>query len=193
MADIAATIQAVLAIIGGVAAGYFFVVRRESYPRAQFDLSMRILGERREEILLELSASIRNIGLVRHSITKFSFSLRGLQSAEKWEMNSEKLNLIDFPTPIAKGLWVRCKYTTIIDPGTDQKFYFTVKSPSNIQYFNLYANLIYKAKWVPDHSASITRSLAELRKQFSQSSASSSSTALEGGRADERAVPAHAD
>jgi hypothetical protein len=129
-----------LTIIGLLAAGYFFLLRREFYPRAQFDLLMRLLGERENELLLELAATIKNIGMVRHSIRRFSYSLRGLDVASPWIKNADLIDLIDFPRKLQNGVWVREKFTTVIEPGTDQRFYFIVKvSPANVEYFNLYS------------------------------------------------------
>jgi hypothetical protein len=157
----------VLSILGILAAAYFFLLRREFYPRAQFDLSMRLLGERDGELLLEIGATVKNIGLVRHSIRRFRYSLPGLDIGSPWVEDADKLNLINFPRPLQSGLWVREEYTTVIEPGTEQRFYFTVRvSPANVEYLNLYAEIVYKAAWVPPHSAAIARSARELKKQY---------------------------
>jgi len=127
---------------------------------------MRILGERDNELLLELGATVKNVGVVRHTIKKFTFSLRGLDVGSRWEKNPGKINLIDFPRKLQRGDWIRPKYVTVIEPGVEQDFYFTVKvSPATVEYLNLYAEIEYSASWAPPHSAAITRTLLELRKQ----------------------------
>ena|ERR1700686_4186221 len=159
--------NSIISIAGLLAAAYFFLVRREFFPRAQFDLSLRLLGEREGELLLELGATIKNVGLVRHSIKSFTFSLRGLDVGGEWKKNSKRNNLIDFPRELQRGDWVRTKYITVVEPGIEQRFYFNVKiSPANVEYFNLFAEMFYAANWVPPHSAAIARSLSELRRQY---------------------------
>jgi len=170
--DILSTAKDVISIVGLLAAAYFFLLRREFFPRAEFDLSMRILGERDNELLMELGATVKNVGLVRHSIKSFTFSLRGLDVGSEWQKNTAKNDLIDFPRKLQSGDWVRRKYITVIEPGIEQNFYFTVKvspaevSPANVEYFNLYAEIVYTAAWVPPHSAAITRAMPELKKQY---------------------------
>jgi hypothetical protein len=163
------TLRDLVAVAGIIAAGYFFLLRREFFPRAQFDLSMRLMGERSNELLVELSARIKNVGLVRHSIDTFSFSLRGLDTDHQWEINTKKEDLVDFPRSIKRGNWVRKKYTTIVEPGVEQWFYFTVVVPANVEYLNLYSEIVYTRKWIEPHSAAIVKSVAELRKQYSSS------------------------
>jgi hypothetical protein len=161
------TAKDAISIVGLLAAAYFFLLRREFYPRAQFDLSMRLLGERDNELLLELTATIKNIGIVRHSIKSFTYSLRGLDIGSQWVRNPDKINLINFPRKLQSGEWVRSEFTTVIEPGTEQRFYFIVKvSPGDVEYLNLYAEIVYKAVWVPPHSAATARSVLELRKQY---------------------------
>lgn len=167
--DLLATAKDLITIVGLLATAYFFLLRREFFPRAEFNLSMRILGERENELLLELGATVKNLGLVRHSIQRFTFSLRGLDFDSPWVANANKISLIDFPRKLQSGEWVRKKFITVIEPGIEQKFYFTVKvSPANVEYFNLFAEIVYTANWIPSHSAAITRSLVELRKQYSE-------------------------
>jgi len=164
-----AVVRDVLAILGLLTGLYLFVLRREFYPRAEFNLSMRLLGERDNELLLELAATVKNTGLVRHKIKEFTFSLRGLEAGHRWIINPDKNNLIDFPRKLQDGNWVRSKYLTTIETNVEQRFYFNVSvSPANVEYFNLYANLVYEATWIPDHVAQIARSIGELRKQHSE-------------------------
>jgi hypothetical protein len=165
--DIVSTAKDLIAVVGLLAAAYFFLLRREFFPRAQFDLSIRVLGERDSELLVELGATIKNVGMVRHSIKSFTFSLRGLDVGAPWKKNSSKIDLIDFPRKIQDGTWVRGKYTTVIEPGIEQRFYFNVKvSPTTVEYLNLYAEIVYTAPWVLPHSAAITRSVRELKKRY---------------------------
>ena len=159
-------VKDVFSIIGVLAAAYVFLLRREFYPRAQFNLSMRILGERENEVLVELEATVKNVGIVRHRIKSFTFSLRALEFGSPWAVNPEKNSLINFPRKVHGGDWVRRKYTTLVEPGVEQKFNFVVNvSPANVEYLNLYANIAYRASWAPEHSAAITRSMSELKKK----------------------------
>jgi hypothetical protein len=159
----------VITILGLLTGLYLFVLRREFYPRAEFNVSMRILGERDNELLLELAATVKNLGLVRHTIDEFTFSLRGLEAGHPWVPNTDRNDLIDFPRVLQRGDWVREEYITVIEPNVEQKFYFTVKvSPANVEYFNLYANMVYAARRIPDHAAAITKSIAELKKQHAE-------------------------
>jgi hypothetical protein len=100
--DFLSTAKDAISVIGLLAAGYFFLLRRELYPRAQFDLSMRLLGERDDELLLEVGATVKNIGIVRHSIKLFTYSLRGLDIGSPWVENADKLNRNQFSWTVAK-------------------------------------------------------------------------------------------
>ena len=85
----------------------------------------------------------KNIGIVRHSIKSFTYSLRGLDIGSQWVRNPDKINLINFPRKLQSGEWVRGEFTTVIEPGTEQRFYFIVKvSPGDVEYLNLYAEIV---------------------------------------------------
>jgi hypothetical protein len=55
---------------------------------------MRILGERDKELLMELGATVKNIGIVRQQYQRsFTFSLRGLDVGSPWLKNTRKNHL----------------------------------------------------------------------------------------------------
>ena len=156
----------VVTIIGAMFAAYFFWRRREYAPRVQFDLGMRIVGERQHEFLIELAAIIRNVGYVRHRIRSITFSLRGLEQKDPWQEDKCINNLISFSHKIiSQQSWIPNNWDTFIEPGVTQIYPYNVRIPSNYAYLLLYADMYYNQS-KDDHVAIITKSVAELRAAF---------------------------
>jgi hypothetical protein len=153
-------------VIGAVAAAYYFRRRREYAPRVQFDLGMRIIGERPQELLIELTATIRNVGFVRHQIRSITFSLRGLRADDPWKESKTKNRQISFKHEIIpRRSWIPDTWETFIEPGVTQVYPYNVQIAPDYAYLLLYADMYYKQS-EDDHVAILTKSVAELRAAY---------------------------
>jgi hypothetical protein len=177
LANLAQVSTGLVTLIGAVAAGFFFWRRREYAPRVQFDLGMRIVGERQHELFIELTAIIRNVGYVRYRIKSLTFSVRGLGENDPWNKDENKNNQISFPREIgdARQSWYPEAWNkpaklgatpgTFVEPGVIQIYPYNIRISSEYAYLLVYAHMDY-AESKDDHVAIITKSIAELRAAY---------------------------
>jgi hypothetical protein len=177
--SLAQIVGSIAAVLGAGAAAIFFWKRREYAPRVQFDLKMRIIGERPKELLIELVAIVHNVGLVRHRIKSMTFSVRGLRPDDPWVENPTKNGLIDFAHPVVtKQSWfpeiwnepVKPGVTsgTFVEPGVIQIYPYNIRITTDLAYLLVYAHMDYRGS-KDDHVAMMTASIAELRAAYLQS------------------------
>jgi hypothetical protein len=178
-ASLAQIVGGIATVIGAVAAAIYFWKRREYAPRVQFDLKMRIIGERPNELLIELTAIVHNVGFVRHRIESMTFSVRGLRPDDPWVENPMKNGLIDFTRPVVtKQSWfpetwnkpVKPGVTsgTFVEPGVIQIYPYNIRITTDLAYLLVYAHMDYRGS-KDDHVAIMTTSIAELRAAYLQS------------------------
>jgi len=166
LANLAQVSTGLVTLIGAVAAAIFFWRRREYAPRVQFDLGMRIVGERENELFIELTAIIRNVGYVRHRIKSLTFSVRALRDNDPWEENKRRNRLIGFAHGIIKQRsWIPDNWQTFVEPGVTQIYPYTIRISSDYAYLLLYADMYYHQS-EDDHVAMITKSVTELRAAY---------------------------
>ena len=72
--DISSIVTTVALLIVGVWTLYRFGISRELYPKLQFDLDLRHLGNSGDKTIVELVAVITNKGITRQYIHDFKFN-----------------------------------------------------------------------------------------------------------------------
>jgi hypothetical protein len=168
LGNLAQIATSIIAVVAAIAAWFFFWKRREYAPRVQFDLGMRLIEERKNEFLIELTATIRNVGLVRHQMRSFTFSVQGLGVGDPWNEAPERNQQISFPGKIVSGRsWIpgTWKQGTFVEPGVIQVYTHNIRINSDYQCLLLYAQMKYDQS-KDDHVAIITKSIAELRSAY---------------------------
>lgn len=156
---IAKDIIAALAIlIGGGWTLWKFVIQRESHPKIEFRLDLRVLGKFDDRILVETVAIVENKGLVRHYINDFSFDLLYLQEGDQLKVGDEKINgQVLFQKEISKKYWIPKQwYYSFIDSQVTQEYTFITSLPSNAEYALLYAQFHYPKSRGDFHTAQKT-------------------------------------
>jgi hypothetical protein len=204
-ASVAQIATSIVAVISAIAAAGFFWKRREYAPRVQFDLGMRLIGERQHELLIELTATIRNVGLVRHQMRSFTFSVQGISVNDSWNEDPERNQQISFPHKIISrrswipDTWIRDR-GTFVEPGVTQVYTYNIRISSDYEHLLLYAYMCYdqskddqvsivvaKSQSNDDQVAIITKSVAELHSAYLHAI----KEPIDGTKGAQRPVPDH--
>lgn len=153
-----------LVVGGGWALSKFFI-RRESFPKIQFDLDCTFLAKQNDQWLIEIGLLIANLGLVRHEIDpeKFTVDVRFLLDSDELEEGDSKLNYqAVFPHLAAPSGQVKDKPeitilkaekrmivpkewgSTFIDPGVSQRYSYVMVVPAKAVAVLVYSKFYYK-------------------------------------------------
>jgi hypothetical protein len=137
-------------VVGGIFAYRRFILQREEHPKIAFDLEVAFLARQNNQILVEVSPVLTNVGLVRHSIDPetFTISLRYLTATDLLQEGGVELNhQIQFPhsakvhtkgdkdnthASTTKRMLVPADWgDTFVDPGVTQRYSYVMAVPSD--------------------------------------------------------------
>lgn len=153
-----ATIAALIA--AGIWGWYNFGLRREAHPKVQFDLDAEIIARQDGQVLLELSATLQNLGQVRHRISDFTFRLFTLRGSDAIEAGGDRINGQVRFTPIRRDVpWMGHGYSTFIDAGVTQTYRHITAVPDDVTLCMLHSSFDYPDSPGQSHSAQKVRAL----------------------------------
>ena len=139
-----------LVTIGAIIVGAYFayvkwVRRAEHNPRLEFSVDISFVGVHQDMWLVELLAHVENKGLVRHSITEFTFDLRGLDPEDPVKQGDSKINeQVEIPHLIKTGSWLPGNWaSTFIEPGMMTRYSYTTSVPTTAAFVLLHGKFSY--------------------------------------------------
>jgi hypothetical protein len=151
-------IAALAILVGGIWALFKFVIYRESYPKVQFDLDLRILDKIQNQIVVEVVAIVENKGLVRHWLNDFKFDLFVLPKDKALVEGDKNINYqIQFEKVVDGRYWIPPDWkTTFIDPSLRQEYTYVTHIPDNSSLALIYATFRYPDEESNFHAAQKT-------------------------------------
>lgn len=175
-------------LLGGVWVLYIFLIKRERFPKVEFNLDLNIIERTSSIIIIEFVALIENKGTVRHKIDLSSFILKiryitkddfvNLSNYTKipFKDNLGAMSTIDyfslnFPHTIKPELdqpdeiyWIPKEWDYIfIDGGSKQKISLPLTIPIEARIILLKSEFKYKDKQSDFHSAQNVFNLDKLQ------------------------------
>ena len=151
-------IAALAILVGGIWALFKFVIYRESFPKVQFDLDLRVLDKIQNRIVVEVVAIVENKGLVRHWLNDFKFDLFVLPNDKALIEGDQNINYqIQFEKIVDGRYWIPPDWkTTFIDPSTLQEYTYVTHIPENSSLALIYATFKYPDEESNFHAAQKT-------------------------------------
>lgn len=101
------SLESAVTICAVVLAALWFLRRRESHPRVDFDLELELLGIKDDHWLVAVIANVQNRGAVRHRVESFGFEIAALKSFERLPRGRLPDGQIAVTNVIRAGSWVR--------------------------------------------------------------------------------------
>ena len=147
--DIAAGISscttALAVILGGLWACWRFVLTREAHPKVEFEVDVNFVRLQGDFWIVEAVAHIGNKGLVRHNITRFTFSIRYLTAADPVEPDDRFL--VCLPHSAAKGSWLPDAWgDSFVEPGIHTRYSAPARIPKDAITVLIHGKFFYENK-----------------------------------------------
>ena len=147
-----ATVAAIVA--GGIWTYLNFGWRREGHPKIQFDVSAEVIGRSGDGLLLEVTATVKNLGLVRHRIMVFWFNLFILKDGADMVLGGPKLNnQVKFEPHLRRQYWMGKGFRTFVDPGVEQVYRHATVVPADTAFVIVKSQFRYHAQRRARHTA----------------------------------------
>ena len=162
-------VSAFAIIIGGVWVFRKFILNREAHPKVEFDLDCKLVGNLDGHKIVQLTAVLKNLGSVRHLISRESFiyRIRYLRNIDevingyeinKDEENAKMVNQVNFSNEFSVNHekynnWAPKYSYTFIDPGVIQKYCVVVALPEDAVFMLLQSSFKYEEDISDQHSA----------------------------------------
>ena len=145
-------------IIGGWWAYRKFIRQREAHPKIEFQLDVRPLGRQSGRLLVELSASMKNAGAVRHKTPQFTLEVRYLLSSDTVQSGDSSINYQTvFPHSTNHELKLEKRsfvpWRPFVEPGVTQVFTYVTDVPDASAYVLLLSKFSYDDEWCTTHTA----------------------------------------
>ena len=171
-------LKTILIAIGGLWIGYNFFLKRERFPKVEFNLDLRLIDITSNTLILEFIASLENKGLTRHYIdlNTFILKIRYITDTDLARLtnqtvlpfkdklgNRTKIDFfaLNFPHSIKPEFgdnkeifWMPKEWDYIfIDGGTKQNVSLPISVPKEAKYILTKSEFKYKDKKSGLHSA----------------------------------------
>jgi hypothetical protein len=132
-------------LVGGVWTIWRFVLQREGNAKIQFDVDFVVVGELKNEYVVEVVATVENKGSVRHYVNDFKFDLLYLSDKHKIVDGDDRINgQLLFEKVIDKRYWIPPSwYNSFIDAGVVQRYTYITHLPSEAKFVTVYAQFKY--------------------------------------------------
>lgn len=174
-------------IFGGVWIFYLFMIKRERFPKVEFNLDLKIIERTDTNIIVEFIAIIENKGTVRHKIdlSTFILKIRFLTRENLFELSNEieisdkfrngketKIDFftLNFPQSIKSKktievYWLPKEWDyTFIDAGAKQKISLPLSIPIEAKILLMTSKFKYKDYQSEFHSAQSVFNLDKIEK-----------------------------
>jgi hypothetical protein len=145
-------------LVGGWWAYWRFVRQREAHPKIEFQVNARPLGRQGGRLLLEVSASMKNVGAVRHRTPEFTLNIRYLLGSDQVGSGGAAINyqtLFPHSTNEEIGLSQRSfiLWNSFVEPGVTQAFTYIADVPQAATFILILSEFRYDDKARTPHSA----------------------------------------
>jgi hypothetical protein len=156
--DLESGAKTIAIIVAGSWAYWKFVLQREAYPKIEFQLDARPLGRQGGRLVLELLATMKNVGAVRHRAPQFSLNLRYVTSSDPIASGDSKINFqTRFPHSTNKELGLEKRafvpWRPFVEPGVTQIFTYVADVPDGTTFVLVQSEFCYDDEWRTTHSA----------------------------------------
>ena len=142
---ISSGITAFAVILGGAWAYLRFIRNREAHPKVEFEVDVNFVRMQGDFWIVEAVAHIDNKGLVRHNISKFTFSIRYLTATDPVE--SDGRFLVCMPHSAAKGSWLPHAWEdSFVEPGIQTRYSSPARIPKNATVVLIHGKFFYENK-----------------------------------------------
>ena len=139
------SIPAAAVIVGGIWVLLRFVRNREAYPRVEFDVDVNFVLKQGDFWIVEAVAHFDNKGLVRHNISKFTFSIRYLTASDPVE--PDQGFLVCMPHSAAKGTWLPDSWgDSFVEPGIHTRYSSLARIPKDATAILIHGKFFYENK-----------------------------------------------
>lgn len=151
-------------LAGGAWAYWKFILKREAYPKIEFDVELLVIGHQDHKTLIEIAAVVANKGSVRHWLYDFQFDLFVLSRDDKILMGGDKINQqVFFNAAFKDKYWVPGWEGTFIDSGVSQRYSYIASIPDTTAFVLIKSRFRYPDKESESHVAQRTWSIREKR------------------------------
>jgi len=155
---LAETIESILKSIAIIVGGFWvylkFVRNRENHSKIQFDIDLKVLGRQDSKILIEVSGTFINKGLVRHRVSDLTFDILILQNNAAVVQGDKRINyqvLFQKYNPKTDGeentpvTWIpEDWYESFIDSNVEQKYSYLSSVPSDVTFISIFSKFKYR-------------------------------------------------
>ena len=120
-----------------------FVLTREAHPKIEFNVDVNFVHLQGDFWIVEAVAHIHNKGLVRHNITKFTFSIRYLTGADP--VAPDQGFLVCLPHSAAKGSWLPGGWgDSFVEPGIHTRYSAPARIPKEATTILIHGKFHYE-------------------------------------------------
>jgi hypothetical protein len=153
--EISSLVTVTAIILAGAWTLFRFGIGREQYPKLQFDLKLKQLGDSREKHIVELIAVITNKGIARQYIHDFRFNILVFDDTTPFDMSDTKIErrlkfnkINSAPDPESKGelKWIDSKYPVFVDGGITREFRYVTALDKGVRFVMIYSKFDHESK-----------------------------------------------
>jgi len=129
-------------IVGGIWTYRRFVRTREAFPKIEFTVDVAFVHKQAGFWVIEAIANLENKGLVRHSVTKFTFDLRYMLPSDAVEERAPFLVVV--PHKACEGSWLPVDWNfTFIEPGLRTRYSCVARIPEQATMALIHGKFYY--------------------------------------------------
>lgn len=140
IAEFSSIVTTLAILLAGLWTLYRFGISRERYPKLQFELDLRHLGNSGDKTIVELVAVITNKGITRQYIHDFKFNILVFNEDMPFDQSDEKIEKRLKFKDLEKGLnWDDPKHTPFVDGGMRREFTFVTAFENNVHLVMIYS------------------------------------------------------
>jgi hypothetical protein len=140
VSDLSALVTISAILIAGIWTLYRFGISRERYPKLQFDLDMRHLGNSGDKNIVELVAVITNKGITRQHIHDFKFNILVFDEDMPFDQSDERIEKRLKFKDLEKGLnWDNPDHKPFVDGGMRREFTYVTALDANVRFAMIYS------------------------------------------------------
>jgi hypothetical protein len=152
-------VSAMAALAGGWWAFEKWRRRDEHFPRVYFEVTVKFIGSKDGQIVLELLASLENKGVVPLKIKHFAFKLLGLKEADPLSRGGPDVRgQLQFPHLLEEGYFVPPDWDySLIYPGVKTEYDFVTSIPADVLFVRMQGDFEYLQTGASHHAAKVLK------------------------------------
>ena len=150
MIDLESAVGATGGAITAIAAGWWFLYRRELEPSSELSLNLIFAGRQAGHLIVEVEAILSNKSSVRQSYRNFELSVRYLTSSDRICDGEETFaHQVVFPHSIDERIGKRKRYfanSVYINPKTTFRHSYITFIPNNASFVRLHCEMLFRTR-----------------------------------------------